>query len=671
MNVFSLYLTLFMFICSTAFCQWTVYAPEDDASGMVERHLSRLRDEGFAQRSQRYEERTAVEEIATYQRDTRRFFLKQLGEWPAQPGFQQTSDDSSLMNRYIRDGFIVETRLIKIFDGYYVPATLYLPPLETMTPYPAVLVPCGHSTNGRAADVYQRACILLARNGIAALIYDPIDQGERYQLLNNENRPIVGNTTGHTMLGIGSILLGRNTATFRIFDGLCMIEYLKSRKDIDPARIGCTGNSGGGTLTSYLMALSEDIVCAAPSCYLTTLQHQEPQDAEQNIFGQIAYGMDHADYVMMRAPRPTLMCAATRDFFDINGTWKAFREAKRLYTRLGFGERVSIIETDATHGFSIQLREGMVRWMLRWLKNEDTAITEPYVQVLRDEELYTVPGGHLYAQENVKTTYDLNREYEAGFRESRSRNLSFVSDQAFREEVRRLAAIRPLDEIPQHGDMESHGSMDVDGMTVSKHLVPVERDLKLPVLRFSSGEPNGSPLLYLHGEGKSAEAGADGEIRSLVARGYVVYSVDMRNCGELTPPGNHADHVRWFGPGWQNYYLAYWLGKSFVGIRAEDTLSLSRVIQELHSEPPHVIAIGETGIAALHAVFLHPEQFASVDIRETIPSWTHVIDTDLSRNQLINTVHGALLYYDLPDMADRVEDQVQFTNPVDAMGDAL
>ena len=60
------------------------------------------------------------------------------------------------------------------------------------------------------------------------------------------------------------MLLGRNTATYRIWDGMRAIDYLQSRPEVDPKRIGCTGNSGGGTLTSYLMALDERIQAAAP-----------------------------------------------------------------------------------------------------------------------------------------------------------------------------------------------------------------------------------------------------------------------------------------------------------------------------------------------------------------------------------------------------------------------
>ena len=63
---------------------------------------------------------------------------------------------------------------------------LYLP--EGKPPFPGVLVPCGHSANGKAEDTYQRICILLAKNGMAALCYDPIGQGERIQKLDADGQ---------------------------------------------------------------------------------------------------------------------------------------------------------------------------------------------------------------------------------------------------------------------------------------------------------------------------------------------------------------------------------------------------------------------------------------------------------------------------------------------------
>ena len=140
---------------------------------------------------------------------------------------------------------------------------------------------------------------------MVALVVDPIDQGERGQYLGKGGWPELWGT-GALAGGHRQHAPGPQYGRFEIWDDMRAIDYLQSRPEVDPQRIGCTGNSGGGTQTSYMMALDDRIRAAAPSCYLcgfpALLSTIGPQDAEQNIFGQLAFGMDHADYIMMRAP---------------------------------------------------------------------------------------------------------------------------------------------------------------------------------------------------------------------------------------------------------------------------------------------------------------------------------------------------------------------------------
>eukprot|EP00913_Durusdinium_trenchii_P010869 g10198.t1 len=307
------------------------------AKGMLSRYLKQQAYAAISRRRVAYESLKSPEQVAAYQKRMRAAFVDHLGGFP-----ERTPLNAKTVGTLDGQGYRIEKLIYESQPRHYVTALLYLP--KTKPPYPAVLVPCGHSQSGKAAQ--QRICILLARYGIAALSYDPIGQAERIQLLDKAGKARFGMTTEHTLLGAGSIPLGRNTATFRIFDGMRSIDYLCERKDIIGTKIGVTGCSGGGTLTSYLMALDERVACAAPSCYITSwrklIDTIGPQDAEQNIHAQLAFGMDHADYLMMRAPKPTLILASTRDFFNIDGTWDTYRQAKRIYTRQSGDQPVKI-----------------------------------------------------------------------------------------------------------------------------------------------------------------------------------------------------------------------------------------------------------------------------------------------------------------------------------------
>ena len=105
--------------------------------------------------------------------------------------------------------------------------------------------------------------------------------------------------------------LGTNLARYRIWDGMRGLDYLTSLPEVDPARIGCVGNSGGGTLTAYLAALDPRVTVAAICCYITTLrrrmgnriQEDPSADPEQDIFGFVGEGIDHAGLLALRVCR--------------------------------------------------------------------------------------------------------------------------------------------------------------------------------------------------------------------------------------------------------------------------------------------------------------------------------------------------------------------------------
>jgi cephalosporin-C deacetylase-like acetyl esterase len=461
------------------------------------------------------------------------------------------------------------------------------------------------------------------------------------------------------MVGVGSILLGRSAATFRVWDGMRGIDYLRSRPDIDAQRIGCTGNSGGGCLTSYLMALDQRIDCAAPSCYLTSfrrlMETLGPADAEQNIHGQIAHGMGHTDYVLMRAPKPTLICAATEDFMDISGSWFNFRQSKRFYTRLGYAERVDLIEADAKHGFSTHLRVGATRWMRRWLLGRDDAVTEPDFPVLSDKECLCAPEGEAMFLPGARSTFDLNDELAAELAAARRRFWRETDTRVALDEVRRITGIRRAEELPKLRWMKT-GVVQRTGYVVDKLILRPEAGIWLPALAFAPQDVRRDAYLYVHGEGKRADAAPGGPIEKLVQDGYLVLAVDVRGTGETANRSPNQRHTGpYVGALLDDVNIAYELGASYLAMRAEDVLACARFLAAYRSpDGPrrvHLVGIGDVGPAALHAAALEPQLFASLTLRECLLSWSDVVAARPPDNALlINVVHGALRRYDLSDL---------------------
>jgi dienelactone hydrolase len=464
-------------------------------------------------------------------------------------------------------------------------------------------------------------------------------------------------TSEHTAVGIGSILVGRNTASYRIWDGMRAIDFLQSRPEIDAAKIGCTGISGGGTLTEYLMALDDRIVAAAPGCAINTFASRVRKggigDAEQDIFGQIGFGLDHADYVHMRAPKPTLLLCATQDFVDIEGSWEIFREAKRIYARFGYSERIDLLEADEKHGFPQPLRTSSVRFMRRWLLDKDDAVTEPPFEPLTGDDVLVTPRGQAQLLTGAKSVMDFNLEAAEAAAEHRRELWKPENREKALAAVRKRIGIRPVNEI-RLPKIETYDVVDRDGMSIGKHCILPDNGIPLPFLSINPvrpTEPNvirivehaERTVLYLHAEGKQVDVTVDGPIAKLVAKGARVYAFDVRGCGET---GNNSFY---------DAFVTYLLGRSVVGGRVEDCLSVIKFLRE--SEPSEddqleLVAVGSMTVPALHVAALEPKLFRKVTLRGGLKSWVDVVRNPLLPGQLINVVHGALLDYDLTDLAN-------------------
>jgi len=451
------------------------------------------------------------------------------------------------------------------------------------------------------------------------------------------------------------------------------VDYLCSRPEVDAERIGCTGISGGGTMTSYLMALDDRIQAAAPGCYLTTFERLMetvgPQDAEQTIFGQIAFGMDHTDYTLMRAARPTLIMTATNDYFDITGAWRNYRQAKRLYGYLGFPERVDMIEAVGKHGFPPAMRIAAARWMRRWLLHVDDAITETESPVAADEALWCTPRGEVMLLDGARSVYDLNMDLEATLAEQRKRFWKETEKAKALEEVRRITGIRKHGGV-HYAEHRKIAQIQREGYHIDKILLQRETGIDIPALLFVPEEQLSTTCLYLHADGKHVDAAPGGPIEKLARDGYLVLAPDLSGIGETMPTGKHS-YKSYLPPDWRESTIAYLLGTSLLAIRAEEIelcagfLAGFQVSGRLR--PVHLISIGRTGPPALHAAALEPGMFASVTLRGSLVSWHNVVHTPQSKNQFVNLVHGALRVYDLPDLvATLPADTTKIVEPLDA-----
>ncbi len=339
-----------------------------------------------------------------------------------------------------RDGYRIEKVIFESQPHFYVTANLYLPATGD-APHPAVLYPLGHELGGKSNPTWQQMLVTLARRGYVALTWDPLGQGERVQIFDGDlhGSKLRSATTEHTIQGTQCLLTGEDIARYTIWDGIRALDYLLSRKEVDPTRIAVTGNSGGGTHSAYLAALDDRIKIAAPSCYITSwhwmLKTIGPQDAEQVFPGWLADGLDYPDLIYAAGSKPYLMLSAIRDFFPIDGARETFREARHF-------ANLQMFEADDGHGYSDPRRLAAYDWLSRYLRDREDTAPEAPITPESAETLYCTATGQVATSLGGETVFSLNRARAERLRQNRLQPAGGASLAAWQSKVRAAAISR-------------------------------------------------------------------------------------------------------------------------------------------------------------------------------------------------------------------------------------
>lgn len=258
-------------------------------------------------------------------------------------------------------GGVVVGRGSLLIDGRPpVPALLYTPP-STAAPAPGVLFLSGHAPGGKDEPSFVDVCTDLAQGGCFVLAPDPWAQGDRVP-------PIGGwGVEAHTREGLRRWWGDQWLVADMLLEYRCALDALAALPLVDPSRLGATGTSGGGWMTTLLTTVDARIGAAAIATFVTSRASYrtfgQAQDAEQHLIG--AGPLDHGDFLAAMAPRPVAVLAATWDFFPIEGTFDSYARARLAYDKTGSAELLSLRTADCGHGYTPPLRNEAVEFFTR------------------------------------------------------------------------------------------------------------------------------------------------------------------------------------------------------------------------------------------------------------------------------------------------------------------
>jgi len=361
------------------------------------------------------------EALETHNKEVRRKFLEGLGSIPE----SDCPLDAKITKTDDMGDYTMEQVVFCVRPGIYATATMYIPKGLT-EPSPAILFVCGHSPAGRMRDIYQIASRTLVQAGLIVFELDPMGQGERsnYYDAETDSYLIDRAVPDHDAIGVPAFATGRSLECYFLSDQKRALDYMCTRPEIDPKRLGMTGISGGGTQTSAMILFDDRLAAASPGTFLTTRREimytGMAQDSEQIWPGISRHGIDHADVLLQMAPRPINLLAAQYDYFPIEGTREIVDEAKRFYEMYDKGDSIHLFEDRSIHTYSRNMAVSAAAFFTEVFYGEKRTVDNSALEAFPEEFMYATKTGEvLTGVEDAKSVMDEVREYAAELREKR------------------------------------------------------------------------------------------------------------------------------------------------------------------------------------------------------------------------------------------------------------
>ena len=312
------------------------------------------------------------------------------------PRPEKTDLKATITGRVEHAEFTIEKLHFQSLPGLYVTANLYVPKNLTSRA-PAILYGCGHASvkDGQASlgnkTGYQHHGAWFARHGYVCLALDTIQLGELEGVHHGTRRfgQFWWNSRGYTPAGVEA------------WNGIRALDYLQSRPEVDPEKIGMTGRSGGGAYTWYTAALDDRIKVAVPVAGITDLHNHVVDGVVQGhcdcMFMVNTYRWDYAKLAALLAPRPLLLANSDKDtIFPLDGVLRVHGELARLYALHQASDKLGLLITDGPHKDTQDLQVPAFRWFNRWLKNAPDQLISVAAEKLFEPKLLRVfpVGGH-------------------------------------------------------------------------------------------------------------------------------------------------------------------------------------------------------------------------------------------------------------------------------------
>jgi dienelactone hydrolase len=467
---------------------------------------------------------------------------------------EKTPLNAQIFGRIENKDYSIEKVYIETLPGFYLGGNLYRP-LGRKGKFPAVAAPHGHAQYGRLEDgplfSVPRRGINMARQGYVVFGYDMIGYNDTVQI-------------PHVATGQREQLWGLELLGLQTWNSIRVLDFLQSLPDVDPERIGVTGESGGGTQTFMLCAVDDRPKISSPVNMISLLmQGGSPCENAPNL----RVGANNVEIASLMAPRPMLMVAATGDWTK-NTPREEYPAVKAIYELYGKGDQVETVQFDAPHNYNKDSREAVYKFFAKRVLN-DPKWAGYSERNIRQEKLQDLMVFHGRALPAGAVTYP--QLVERWIAAARKQSAATKDAEAFRERLRFSIGA----EQPDRVEFEVAG----EGVVLTR---PGEGD-RVPGIWLPKSKT--AATLVVHPDGAAAARKAIAEGRSLLA-------IDAFQTGSAVAPRDRS----------MKHFLTF--NRTEDANRVQDILTALAFLKQQGATDVRLVGVGKAAVWATFAAAL-------------------------------------------------------------------
>ena len=530
-------------------------------------------------------DKTGIEKRQEYIREC---FIKSIGGLPEPSPGTAEGLDAKIIKTNQFDGYRIENIIYTPRENAYVTANMYIPDHITQKTG-AVIFVCGHWEKGKHAEEYQIVCQYLARAGLIVFAQDPIGQGERVSYINT-NPPVYWGVDEHDYAGFQCLALNKSIARYFVHDTMRAVDYLISRPEVDPEKIGITGNSGGGTQSSLMMLSERRLAAAAPATFIMNRRYYmktgQAQDREQIWPGLTACGIDHEDIILSMAPKPVLILGVVHDFFPIEATEKTYKRCRRFWDIYGKQNSFERFYDDCDHHYTRKMAQKSAQFFAKHLIGREIGEFDDdnieNINAVDEKMLYCTPAGQVMTgiagaravYDEINIELDLFQAKNIEKEKNKENAVKFLSERIFKNRTK----------IDSYFMKRWLNEMFADDLQVEGYLWMAQEDIINTGLIFKSKENIGKKLpatiAVWSGGTYNLSARAD-FIKKTCGQNKAVIVLDVTGTGMTSQRAiNGNDPLSFYGAVFKLNDDLLWLDDSLAALRVYDIIRFIDIVEQ-------------------------------------------------------------------------------------------